>query len=224
MKQHRGPTIKRGHVRVAAVDDQPAILHGVVAGLAAVDREIDVVYRAQTVDELVTAAPEVDVIILDLMLADGSQPEGNVARLQSTGHPVLVYSQDRRQAVIQRVIRAGAMGVVAKTERFEALATAVRTVAAGQPYFSPDWALALASDPGFAPELSGKERETLELYSSGLPLKSVALRLGTSESTVREHLNRLKAKYDEVGRPAHNKVDLYVRAIEDGYLPPPGTA
>jgi hypothetical protein len=39
--------------------------------------------------------------------------------------------------------------------------------------------------------------------------------------TLKTHLRRIRAKYAEVGRPAPTRRDLYVRAVEDGLVPPP---
>ena len=39
--------------------------------------------------------------------------------------------------------------------------------------------------------------------------------------TLKTHLRRIRLKYEQVGRPAPTRRDLYVRAIEDGLLPPP---
>jgi hypothetical protein len=44
---------------------------------------------------------------------------------------------------------------------------------------------------------------------------------GIDPETLKTHLRRIRAKYREVGRPAPTRRDLYVRAIEDGLLPPP---
>ena len=58
----------------------------------------------------------------------------------------------------------------------------------------------------------------LSLYRSGLPLRMVAERLAVAPSTVREYLDRIRAKYVEAGRPAPTKVDLLRRAVEDGVV------
>jgi hypothetical protein len=39
--------------------------------------------------------------------------------------------------------------------------------------------------------------------------------------TLKTHLRRIRMKYAEVGRPAPTRRDLYVRAVEDGLVPPP---
>jgi hypothetical protein len=34
-------------------------------------------------------------------------------------------------------------------------------------------------------------------------------------------VRRIRQKYARAGRPAHTKIDLYKRAVEDGILPSP---
>jgi hypothetical protein len=50
---------------------------------------------------------------------------------------------------------------------------------------------------------------------------AVARSLGTGAETLNTHVRRIRAKYADAGRPAPTRRDLYVRAIEDGFLPPP---
>jgi hypothetical protein len=40
-------------------------------------------------------------------------------------------------------------------------------------------------------------------------------------STIEDYVRRIRAKYARAGRPAMTKVDLYKRAVEDGFLPAP---
>lgn len=98
--------------------------------------------------------------------------------------------------------------------------SAIKTVAVGEALTNVEWASAIDADNEFAKaQLGRRERDVLHLYASGLPLKAVAEQLGIAHSTAREHLDRVRAKYVEVGRPAPTKVDLLRRAVEDGILP-----
>ncbi|MDN6258870.1 MAG: helix-turn-helix transcriptional regulator, partial [Corynebacterium sp.] len=63
--------------------------------------------------------------------------------------------------------------------------------------------------------------EVLELYASGEPAKRVARLPGISQETVNDYLGRIRVKYQNAGRPAPTKTDLFRRAQEDGYLPGP---
>jgi hypothetical protein len=70
--------------------------------------------------------------------------------------------------------------------------------------------------------LSRRQVEVLIAYGAGNDLlEVVARRLGMFPETLKTHLRRIRKKYREAGRPAPTRRDLYVRAIEDGLLPPP---
>jgi DNA-binding CsgD family transcriptional regulator len=72
------------------------------------------------------------------------------------------------------------------------------------------------------PRLSPRQRDVLIAYAAGNELLDVvARRTGMNPETLKTHLRRIRAKYREVGRPAPTRRDLYVRAVEDGLLPPP---
>lgn len=76
---------------------------------------------------------------------------------------------------------------------------------------------------GPAPALSPRQREVLAAYGAGNDLIDVvARRLGLNGETLKTHLRRNRHKYRDAGRPAPTRRDLYVRAVEDGLLPPPG--
>ena len=70
--------------------------------------------------------------------------------------------------------------------------------------------------------LSPRQVEVLIAYGAGNDLLDVvARRLGMYPETLKTHLRRIRQKYREAGRPAPTRRDLYVRAVEDGLLPPP---
>jgi DNA-binding CsgD family transcriptional regulator len=72
------------------------------------------------------------------------------------------------------------------------------------------------------PDLAVRQREVLVAYVTGSHvLPTVARQLGMGAETVKTHLRRIRAKYAAVGRPAPTRHDLYVRAVEDGLVPPP---
>jgi len=67
-------------------------------------------------------------------------------------------------------------------------------------------------------KLSPREQEVLSLYASGLALKQVAYSLDITVHTAKEHIDRVRGKYATIGRPAVNKTELLMRAIEDGLI------
>ncbi len=201
------------------VDDHPALLRGVLVGLDDVIPATVHALLASTVDELLENAGHLDAVLLDVELNDGSDPAENVGALISRGWPVLLYTQEGRRGVVARCLLAGATGIVGKHRSLDVLAEAVLTIAAGEPYFSPEWA-AVVEDAGDwgVPALTPREEEALRLYATGLPLKSVARRMGITPDTAKEHLDRVRRKYETAGRPTTTKTDLLVRALEDGLI------
>lgn len=207
-------------LRIALVDDHPLLLRGALDAITEHLPVADSVTCRQVDDVLATDGPW-DIVILDLQLRDGSDPAGNVALLVERGWSTLLYTQETHTGTVARCFRAGASGIVGKGEELETLVDAVRIVTDGQPYLSGDWASALEADAHGIPSLSPRELEALRLYAAGLPMKSVARRMGISPETVKEYLMRVRRRYHEVGRPATTKTELYFRAVEDGFLAPP---
>jgi two-component system nitrate/nitrite response regulator NarL len=49
-------------------------------------------------------------------------------------------------------------------------------------------------------------------------MKSVARRLGVTPHTAKSYIDRVREKYNDVGREARTKIELRIRAVEDGFL------
>jgi len=88
--------------------------------------------------------------------------------------------------------------------------------------YDDDLAIVSAEPAVRRPNLSPRQRDVLIAYAAGNELMpTVARSLGMDQETFKTHLRRIRAKYQAVGRPAPTRRDLYVRAVEDGLLPPP---
>lgn len=208
-------------ITVALVDDHELVREGIAAWLAASSTDIAVVDTVATVEEL-RAGPGwgADVVLLDVNLGNGTTVDANIAALDVAGSRVVVVSENARSAVVREAVRAGALGYVPKSAAAAELVEAITHVHRGDTYMTQGLALALlAEDPQARPKLSPQELQTLQWYAGGMPLKSVALRLKISEGAVKSYVDRIREKYRRVGRPAPTKIDLYQRAVEDGYLP-----
>ncbi len=68
------------------------------------------------------------------------------------------------------------------------------------------------------PELSSREVEVLVAWLVSDSKREVTERLFLADSTVSTYIQRVRAKYEAVGRPARTKVRLLLRALEDGHL------
>ena len=207
---------------VSLIDDHESVRLGLAAAL---ERDgMDVVFSGMDVTSFLrwrraNEAVAVDVVVLDLGLGDGSTVTENVSRIVSAQIPVIIHSVADRPAAVREALTSGAAGVVSKSSPIGEVIDSVRTVARGEPLDNVEWASAVDGDAAFADaQLSVREREVLQLYATGLPLKVVADRLGIAFSTAKENISRVRTKYVDVGRPAPTKVDLLMRAMEDGLI------
>lgn len=207
-------------VDVAAVDDDQMLLGGLVRHFADV-ADLRLAATASTVDELLAAHRRpFDVVLLDLLLRDGSQPAANVRRLTAAGHRVLVISVWGQPEQVAEVFAAGAAGYVTKDHDLAELGAAIRAVAAGAVAYSAELAAACLDDSRpQRPRLSPRERAVLVAYASGMTLNAAARHVGVRPETARTYLERVKTKYQEAGRPAPTKLDLANRAREDRLSP-----
>ena len=212
-----------GVIEIAAVDDHPIILDSVASWVTADAADIRVVGTAATVDGLL-AGPgrRARVVLLDLDLDDGTSVERNVAAILAAGAAVLVLSASEKPLAVRAAMRAGALGYALKNERPQPIQEAIREVAAGRDWISPRLAYIFATDDDDdRPLLSHQETRALQLYATGMPMKSVARKMTISDETVKQYLGRVREKYARAGRAAPTKLELYHRAVEDGHLPPP---
>lgn len=208
--------------RVALVDDHEIVAVALEATLSSLNG-FEYVGIAPTVDDLLATFAPLDLVVLDLRLADGSSPVSNVERIVETGCKVLAFTSGENPYLVRAVAKTDVLGIVRKSEPVAVLAEALQLVAAGQPVVSVDWAAAVDSDPALAHAgLSAQEQKVLTLFANGNKAQAVASAAGIALGTVEDYVRRIRAKYTRAGRPAYTKVDLYKRAIEDGFLPIPG--
>ena len=208
--------------RIGLVEDHESVAMGLRAILDD-ESDLDLVAVAATVDELMSGGQQqLDLVVLDLRLGDGSSPRSNVEKLHTMGVQVLVYTGAENPFLVRSAARAGVLGVVRKSEPAAAIVAAIRSAADGDQVVTTDWAAAIDGDPQLPDVgLSPRQREVLALYASGEKAGRVARLAGLSEQTVNDYLVRIRNKYAEAGRPAPTKTDLYKRAVEDGWLPMP---
>lgn len=204
-------------IKVAIVDDHDAIRLGFRGACSKVGYRV--LADARSVPELLEAlaGEPCDVVVLDLSLADGSQVKENVETLIAAGARVLIYSIADKVALVRAAIRAGAVAVVTKGQTMDELLEAIELSAAGIFVNNTLTTSAIEADAEFRSSihLSPREREVLELYASGLTLKQVAFQLGIKANTVKEHIDRVREKYANDGRPVASKSDLLLRLLED---------
>jgi DNA-binding NarL/FixJ family response regulator len=213
-------------VRVAVVDDHPMVLAGIRAWLAQAGEHLQVVCAVPSWSELLFHPGfPADVVVLDLDLKDGIPASSKISLLTTAGAAVIVISAFGDSTTVAQCLAAGARAFVDKGRGAAELTAAILGAAEGRRHLAPQEAAAIVQyeATGQTPALSRQERHVLTLYASGLPLKSVARRLGVTTETAKSYLDRVRDKYARAGRAARTKIELRERAVEDGLLadPPP---
>ena len=208
---------------IAVVDDHDVIHTGVAAWCAQADPPIRVASDHLDAESFLAvypkAGPELAAVILDLELRSRQPDFDAVAAIVDAGHAVIVYSHLENAEVILRCLAIGVVTYLAKSEGQGHLIEAIRAASTHEPYVGPRMAAAICSDTDAGrPGLTEREREVLKAWFQTESKDLVGKRLFIAPSTVRTHLQRARAKYAAVGRPAPTKSALLARAIEDGIL------
>ncbi|CCW15367.1 response regulator [Rhodococcus aetherivorans] len=216
-----GPVVNApAAIAVAVVDDHPVFRLGLVALLGTLDG-IEVVAQASSVAEaLEVITADVDVVLMDLELGDGS---GIEATRQLLGRfpelRVLVVTMHEDEESLVASVRAGARGYLVKGADPSGVERAIRAVADGEVIVGAAVAAkaigAMAASrtlaPAVFPELTDREREVLDLMARGHDNATIARRLVLSPKTVRNHVSNVLGKLGAADRST-----AIVRAREAG--------
>ena len=184
---------------VLLVDDHAVVREG-YHRLLERDPELQVIGEAGNAAEALQAVQmgKPDVIVLDIALPGVSGIE--VLRRILAHRPearVLMFSMYQDGIYAQRALQAGARGFVSKASAPELLVQAVRAVARGEQFISPDVQKALertSSDNRVTASLSPRELEVLGLLTQGFDIERIAERLGLSPKTAANHQSSIKQK------------------------------
>jgi len=206
-------------IRVMLVDDHALVRMGFRMLLA--DAGIEVVGEAETGERACAdhARLQPDVVVMDLSMPGMGGLEA-VRRLLSHDEKVrvLALSAHEDTAHPRRVLRAGALGYLAKRSAPEALIEAVRTVARGDRYIDAETARALAmaqldGEESPAEVLSEREFSVFLQLARGASVAQIAQNLSLSASTVGTHLYHVKQKLR-----AGNQSELTLVALRWGLI------
>ncbi|GAA2553323.1 response regulator transcription factor [Mycolicibacterium diernhoferi] len=207
---------------IAVVDDHVLVRDALVRMMREAGHTVT---AADNLEELPTEGEQFDLVLLDLDLGGaGLVQEQHIIRLREHGAAVLIVSAAGSPRHVQRMLRAGALGVVAKSDSMDDLGAAVRAALSGRPWMSPMLAQAITLDQVDRPVLSDQELLALQLYACGLKLDSVARRMGVASSTAKQYIDRVRDKYAKAGLTVRTKTELYTIGVEDGFISRDDTA
>jgi DNA-binding NarL/FixJ family response regulator len=163
--------------------------------------------------------PDIDAAIFDLAVASRRLDFDALDRIIRCGHRVVVYSRFATPEVILNSLDIGAVTYLTKSEPEEHLIAAIRAARTDSPYVGPRMGRAMLIDRTEGrPNLTAREKEVLMAWVGTESKSLVGQELQIATPTVRTHLQRIRAKYQAVGRPAKTKAALFARAIQDGIM------
>lgn len=192
-------------IRVLIVDDHRIFREG-LRSLLDQEPDIEVAGEAGSGKEAIAIA---DTVPCDLVLMDITMPEMNgieATRHLRERHPelkVLALSMESDRRFIVEVINAGIHGYVQKDVAFDELASAIRTVVAGDTYLGPRISELIIKDylqriPEGLPLthdcLTNKERDMLQMIADGKNSKELATTFNISIKTVEVHRHAIMKK------------------------------
>jgi DNA-binding NarL/FixJ family response regulator len=208
-------------VRVLVVDDHEVVREGLTAALSA-DGQFEVVAAVPTAAAAMTVAGRTrpDVALVDLRLPDSTG--GRLCRDLRQRFPataVVVLSSYVSEDTVRTAMEAGASAYITKSAGLSELRKALAEVVANHPEPVERQIVgqlhALVSRRGGESRLTPQQERVLELSAEGLTYREIGSRLFISESTVRFHMQKLKAKFN-----ARTKTELIARAIRSGAMAP----
>jgi len=210
------------HVLIA--DDHPIVRDGLRFCINRWGKNIEIVGEASDGKEVLQLAKnrQVDVFVLDIAmpLLNGLDTTRALLR-EYPGAKVMILSFHRTRSLVEEAMRAGARGYLTKETAGQNVVEAVREIAAGRFYLSPDVAKVMVesafrghgSGPVGSGALTPREKEVLKLIAEGRASKEIATLLSLATNTVQAHRKNLMAKLD-----VHKQTDLVRVALREGII------
>ena len=210
--------------RVMLVDDHPLIREA-IGHLIAGAPEFELIGEAADGTECLERIGELhpDILILDIAMPEINGEQ--VARELRRRHPelkIIALSGYTDRQFVRAMTKAGAKGYVVKSASGRELIHALRAVASGRNYLSPEvtgavmtlWEEAASSAGLPQPKNLGKrEKEVLKLIAEGQRSATIAAQMGIAVATVEAHRRNILRKLQ-----LHNIADLTRYALRHGII------
>jgi len=208
-------------IRVLLADDHTMLRQSLRRALT--EHGLEVVGEAGDGEEAARLAIELlpDVVLMDVSMPvlDGVEATRAI-RDCAAQVQVVILTMHADKGVLDRAIRAGAVGYLVKDCTMEEVVRTVRQAAAGETTLSPELAGAMLAEAvlptgGVAPEaiITKREEEVLQLIAEGLSTTEVAAQLYISVKTVKNHLASVYQKLD-----SRDRTQAVVRAVRMGII------
>ena len=196
--------------RVAVIDDHPVVTDGLSLALARTP-DIEVAWTAATLEAAraaLVADPDVDVVLLDVRLPDGSGLDLLPGRRIDKPAFLVLSSWDRPQYAAA-AFKRGAAGYLLKLAPMPEIVSAVHKVAAGGLAFEARQLAVIRETPA----LTQRELQVICLVAQGYSNDEIAARLDIARKTVEAYLTKLFERWGFATR-----TELALWAEREGWL------
>lgn len=195
-------------IRVLVVDDNAIFRRGMrqlFESVPGFEISADAGDGASGVDAAL--ALQVDIVLMDLAMPGVSGIEATRKLAAAAPHiGIVAMTMLEDDDMVIQALRAGARGYLVKGAAQREILDTIRGVHAGQAIIGADVARRLGglvggrapADP--FPDLTDRERETLDLLAAGATTTQIAERLALSPKTVRNHLSSIFTKLEVLDR------------------------
>lgn len=209
-------------IRIALVDDHQLVRDGLKSILLSIN-DVEVVGEASDGRGAIDLARnlDVDVMIMDIAMSGLNGLEATMRITEK--HPdikVLILSMYDSEEYIARSMQSGARGYLLKNSAPEEFESAIRKVAQGAIYLSPEIGdqmrrhlLNQTRSTDMLEILSTRQREILQAIAEGKSTKDIAALLSISPKTVETHRGHLMQKLN-----IHDVAGLVRYAIKHGLI------
>ena len=210
------------NTKILLADDHKIIRDGLRA-LLEKEPDMEVVGEAQDGITTVRLAKKFlpNIVIMDIGMPDMNGIDATRQIISETqGVKVIALSMHSDRRFVLQMLKAGASGYLLKDSAFEELASAIKTVMAGQPYLSPkitdvvikEYIVSLPkNEESVFTKITTREREVLQLLAEGKATKQIAAFLNVSVKTIETHRQQIMEKLD-----IHSVAELTKYAIREG--------
>ena len=211
-------------IHIVMADDHPIVRQGLRQTIEA-DAALKIVAEAgdgkTALSLIVQHQPAVAVLDIDMPEQDGFSV-ARAVRQQNLGVEIVFLTIHREEELFQAALDLGAKGYVLKDSAVTDIVAAIKSVAAGQPYISPQLSSYLlkhsksvadlkARKPGLE-DLTPTERRILKLIAQDKSSKEIAAELFISHRTVETHRTNISRKLELHGNLALVKFALEHKA------------
>ncbi len=204
-------------IRVMIVDDHQVVRQGFTMFLKAF-QDLELVGEAVNGEEAVRNYQEFapDVILMDMVMPKMTGDEA-IAHIRENSPQTQIialtsFTDDRQ--LVQKALKAGAIGYLFKDISIDDLAQAIRTAHRGDPILAPE-ATRMLIQATRNPQkinynLSQRELEVMTLLIDGMNNPQIAERLVISRSTVKFHVSSILGKLG-----VSNRAEAVAIAVEN---------